>query len=675
MPFCLQQQDAEKIKQAIRSGKLNPAKLVEMTSQQRRAFLADLVGTENAKEVNLAFEKKLLLVNQEKAMYDWAKDITGMSKEAKEATLQKIRDTYAEKKRRVYSPAENEKFLNEIVSDVYSKKFKTEVTLEEAQTITELSQDFKKAKAKTGDVTKWKTEDFVQTGSKEDAILRGATETALNNYIGGLKAEANKVLFINPFKVRGLMEKARAVSVDAKISLKFIAQNARSVKASVDNSLWGRQGIKAFFTHPTIWAKNFSKSFVDIGQVMKTGNKAGDAIIDAEKAEIYSRENYAKGRYERGEKLDIGIKEEEFPTSAPSKIPALGRLFKAAEVAYEAGAMRLRSDIADKTYSIAEQGGIDMTSELEIGGINKMVNSMTGRGALGRVEGASEILNLALFAVKFFKSNLDVLTAPFKLLSGESTFAKRRAAINTLKIVSGIATILIIANALDDDSVDFSAISANFGKIRAGNMRFDVTGGMSSLVILLARLATQSTKSSVTGITKQFGEGYGSTTGMDAFWNFTENKFSPMFSVVKELVDQKTFEGEKPTVINQLQNLTVPIVIESGIDAYQKEDIANALLVLIADGIGISANVYSYNSNWEVNPGKELIQFKEKVGKDKFKEANAEFNGLVNKKIVELKADEKWKAMSDEDKQKKLLSEKTKIKDKIFRSYRFKYRR
>ena len=139
MPFCLQLEEANKIKATIRSGKLSPEKMVAMTSQERRAFLAEIVGTENAKEVNLLFERKLLLKNQERAMYDWAAEITGLSKEQKEATREKIRETYAEKKRMVEDPAENEKFLNEIVADTYSKKFKTEITLDEAQTITELS--------------------------------------------------------------------------------------------------------------------------------------------------------------------------------------------------------------------------------------------------------------------------------------------------------------------------------------------------------------------------------------------------------------------------------------------------------------------------------------------------------------------------------------------------------
>jgi len=674
MVFCLPLNEANKIREAIRSGALSPDKLNKMTSQERRNFLANLVGAENAKEVNLLFEKKILLKNQEKAMSDWAREIIGLSKEQKEATLEKIRKTYADKKRRLQDPKENEKFLNEITSDVFSKKFKTEVSLKEAQTITELSQDVKRARetlsTKVNDKFEYKSEaDRLKFG-----IDFGATKVALDNYTGGLKAEANKEFFVNPLKVHGLMEKIEALSLDARIAQKFIADNSRAIKASVDNSFWGRQGIKVLFTHPKTWAKNFAESWKDIFTILKEGNKSGEAILDGVKAEIYSRTNYLNGRYELGKKLDIGTGEEEFPTSAPSKIPGLGRLFKAAEVSYEAGAMRLRADVADTVYGLAEQAGVDMKNKIEVGSINEMVNSMTGRGRLGRLEGAAKAINSVFFSVKFFKSNLDTLT--LHAFSGEfSKFARKQAATNLLKIVSGITMILLLSSASDEDSVDWDSRSANFGKIRLGNKRFDITGGMSSLIILASRIATQQTKSSVTGIIKDLDGGFGSPTGMDVLWNFTENKFSPMFSVIKELIDQKTFDGEEPTVVNQLANLTVPIIIESGIDASQKEDLANTLLVIIADGLGISANVYSYNSNWSIKPGKELIQFKEKVGQEKFEEANDKYNRLVNEKIIELNKDSDYKKLDEEDKQKKLTSEKNKIKSKIFREHRFKYRR
>ena len=406
--FCLIPKLAEKVKQAIRSGKLNPERLNEMTSIERRGLLTEIVGEGAAKEVNLLFEKKLLLKNQEAAMYDWAGEITGITKEAKEATLAKIRQAFADKNRRLYEPKESENFLNELTSDIYGKKYKTEVSLEEAQIITELAQDSKMAQAKMKPDFTWKT--------KADGLDFGAKKVALDNYVSALKLEASQKKLISPLKEKGIEAKARIMLENAKVSANFIAENSRAIVASIDNSFFGRQGIKALLNpkYTKLWVNSFIKSWSDIGKTLKDANKAGDAIIDATKADIYSSKNYLNGRYEgkagkgaKGTSLEIGMREEPFPTSFPSKIPVFGRFFRASEVAYEAGAMRLRKGIADKLYSMAEKNGVDMTSNFEIGSINELANSITGRGTFGKKAGEMEkVVNKAFFQLSFSNQTL-----------------------------------------------------------------------------------------------------------------------------------------------------------------------------------------------------------------------------------------------------------------------------
>ena len=660
MAYCLPRNEAQKIKDAIVSGKLNPDKLNNMSSANRRAFLTDLVGELNAKQVNLLFERKLLLKNQERAMSDWAREITGMSKEAKEATLKKIRQTYADKKRRLYEPQENEVFLNEIISDVYSKKLRTEVTLNEAQTITELGADVAKNHAKMNEDFTW--------DSKQDAVNFGASKVAFDNYVGGLKTDVLKRPLVNPLTQKGI-GKFDALIENSKISLNFIADNSRAIVASLDNSFWGRQGLKVMLNpkYADIWAKNFTKSFVDIAKTLKGGNKAGDAIIDGVKAEIYSRENYLNGRYEKGKKLDIGVGEEEFPTSAPSKIPALGRLFRASEVAYEAGAMRMRVDIADRLYKLAEKNSVDLTNKKTVGDINLLVNSMTGRGRLGISEGKQVLINKAFFSIKKVKSDIDFLTDALK--SSKDPFVRKQAAQNLLMVGGSIATILAIANQLDPDSVEEDTRSANFGKIRVGDTRFDVTGGMTPLLILATRIARQSKKSSITGEVATLGKKFGSPTGTDVLWNFTENKFSPAFSTIAHLIDQQTFKKEVPTLLTELQNLTVPLIIQEGQTAKQNEHSADLLLILLAESFGISANTYSINTNWEQSDSQEMKRFKEKVGEKKFEQANDEFNKNMRDWLTKEQKTTEYKNLSDEDKSKLITRQRRTEKSDMFDKY------
>ena len=662
MIFCLPPQYVEKMKTAISSGRLNPEKLNNMTSAQRREFLSGIVGKENAKEVNLLFEKKLLLKNQEKAMTDWARETTGMSKEAKEKTLEKIKKTYAEKKRRLENPKENEKFLNEITSDVYSKKMNTDITLNEAQNITELSSDVIKYREKLKSDFTWNT--------KQDGINYGASKVAFENYTNALRSDALKRPLLAPTSPAKIIE-------DAYIAFNFIADNSRSLLATFDNSFWGRQGIKVAFDPRFTgkWAKNFAKSFKDIGQTLKSGNKKGDAIIDATKAEIYSRKNYLNGRYELGKKLDIKGMEEEFPTSFPSRIPVLGRFFKAAEVAYEAGAMRLRADVADAMYMMAEKVGRDLKNKVTVGDINLTVNSITGRGALPVGEEYQAIANKAFFSIKFLKANLDTLMSPLALLKDPTSFAKQQAAKNLLSIVSVVGSILGIAKALDPDSVSFDPRSTNFGKIKIGDTRFDITGGMSSIITLVSRIATQASTSSVTGKVTKLGEGYGAPTGMDVFWNFVNNKFSPIASVISDLVQQETFEGDKPSITSIAKGLTVPIIMQELASSSQNEKSANLMLILISEALGVSANTYGLRTNWQQSTSKELLQFKDKVGDKEFKKANNEFNKRANDWFSEIKDSDEYKNLTDDDKTKLISGERTNIKEKIFREYNFRYRK
>ena len=665
MPLvCLPEGIATRIKRAIKTGKISPDKLKVMTSAERRSFLARIVGVENAQEINLLFERKMLLKDQEKAMYSWATDITGMSKKAKAETLAKIKQAFADKQRRLFEPAENEKFLNEITSDAFSKKYRTEVSLEEAQKITELTSGLRKAKAKMNPDFTWNT--------KQEGLDFGASKVALDNYVGDLKLEAGRKEFISPFRAKGIFEKGRAIGEDVGIIFDFVAANSRSIVASVDNSWWGRQGRKTLVTNPRAWGRNFLKSWDDMYKILRHGKHRGDSIIDGVKAEIYSRKNYLNGRYQRGIKLDIGTGEEAFPTSAPAKIPFFGRIFKASEIAYEAGAMRMRVDVADQVYTLAEKNGIDLADKFEVGSLNEVVNSLTGRGRLKIAEGAQATVNKAFFSIKFFKSNWDTLT----LHTGSklSPFARKLAAINLLKIISSIGVILGTAWAFKPESVEWNLTSANSGKLTLGNTRFDITGGMASLVTVVSRILAQSTKSSVTEITTELGEGYMAPTGMDVLWNFTENKFSPMFSVIKAMIEQKTFEGEKPTITTTAKGLGVPIIIQEGFEIYQDPNSANIILSLIAEGLGISANTYSFKTNWENSTSKELIQFNATIGKEEFQKANDRFNTEVNEFILEVRDDEDYQALTDEDKKQLLTWKKNKIKQEIFEDYDFKYK-
>lgn len=554
MAFCLVPRVAEKFKKALIEGKLDPRVLSEMSSAERRAVFEKHVGKGNAEAVNTLFESKLILKNQQQGMISWAKRVLKDQPGPLRDVISKV-----ERMDKVLDPKDQQAFLEDLVAH----KLGTRVTFEEAAKITELSKRIKETKG---------------VGDRMDY---GRAAQSLEDYVSELKRNSEK-LSLAEFK-----------NNPGKTTLKGISNFAgqtKAIKASMDNSAIFRQGWKTIWTHPTIWADNALKSFSNI---IKTFGK--DNVMFELNADIKSRPNYD---LMRKAKLDVGIKEESFPTALPEKIPLFGKLYKASEVGFTAFLRKTRADIFDRYIDIAKKSNVDLTNE-ELLSIGKLVNSLTGRGDLGSLERAAGTINNVFFSPRMIKAHIDTLTQPFTGAGG-SNFVRKQAAINLVKIIGGTAAILGVAKLTNKNSVDFDPRSADFGKIKVGNSRFDVSGGASSLVTLASRLLTMSSKSSTTGnITKLNAKDksgnpkFGAQTGTDVVYSFFENKLSPVSSVVKDLLKGSTFAGGKPTVSGEAQNLLVPLPITTGLELHNTPGAANTLIGLIADALGISVNTYA----------------------------------------------------------------------------------
>lgn len=568
MGFCLPKEFANKFLAALKDGTIDPAKLIDMSSEERRAFFKDIVGEADAREVNALLESKLLLTDQKRGMVAWAKKISGISEAARADMISKI-----EKMNKVLDANDQHSFLE----DLASKKLGTDITFEEAKTVAALSKKVTDTKAAI------KPEDPVGSPSR---LEYGAKYVALQNYIHELKLSNSKATVastLSDIKTSPVRSAVTAVSKLAGI--------AKGLKASFDDSYAGRQGFKAIFTNPVLWARNFMQTFSYIAEQL--GKKGTDnTVMDAIKADIFSRPNALDGTY-KAMKLDVGLTSEEaYPSSLPEHIPVLGRLYKASEAAYNGMAIRLRADIADKVIEVAKANDHDLTDKLNIESLGRLVNSLTGRGHLGSLEKIGGTVNTLFFSPKSLKASFDFLTV--HATDPMSSYARMQAAKNLLKVTAGIATILSISNALAPGSVDSDPRSADFGKIKIGDTRFDVSGGMLSLVTLASRLATLSTKSSTTGKITPLNSGkYGSQTGLDVAVNFATNKASPLASVLLDFLKGTTFQGGKPTAGGEMQNLLMPLPITNMQELMSNPNAANPLLAEIADAFGFVTNTYS----------------------------------------------------------------------------------
>lgn len=561
MSFCLPKFAASEMLKSLKDGTINPEKLSDMTSKDRRDFFKGIVGEENATNVNSLFESKLLLKNQQQGMITWAKELTGIKPEIKRDILTRVG-----KMTEILEPKQLDLFME----DLAAKRLGVSVTANEAAEIARLSSEIDRTK------------------DGEDRVVYGRAKVAFYNYINDLKEDAEK-----------LTVKERLQPKNYTRQMVEGAGIAKSLKASLDNSAIFRQGWKVMFTDSKEWFANAKKTFSDIQRTL-----GGEKVMDELMADILSRPTYDKMVKA---KLAVGNIEEAYPSSLPEKVPGFGRLYKASETAYTGFIYKTRADVFDKYLEIAKQTGIDVTDKDQLLSIGRLVNALTGRSNLGAFEPAANAFNNIFFSPRFAVSHFEFLTA--HTFNDMTPFAKKMAIKNLAKYVAGVAVILGIANAVKSGSVELDPRSSDFGKIKIGSSRFDVTGGAASVATLAARILTLSSKSTSTGQVNPLNSGkFRAATGMDVLVNFLENKASPVASVFRDYFKGKDANGNKPTLVNEAGNLLLPLPISNMLQNVNDPNSANLLASIIADGLGISVNSYGGSAQLIADDKENVLQ-------------------------------------------------------------------
>ena len=662
MPFCLTQSIAEKIKQAIRKGEFEPNKLTEMTSKEARDYWAKFMGKENAVEVNLLYEKKLLLKNQIKAEMDFFREILGDKEylKQKENLRQKAQERAEVKKQRIFDPVEGEKVLGEIINEAYNKKYKTEITQEEAITILDLDNKKSELLEKGFNDKKWL--------SPEHKLEYGEAKQFYDRYIDGLK-NGDKTLkemledYGQEVGIKWETNKPGAILKVIGDTLKTSFDSVVSVVGSLDNSFLGRQGGLTLMESPKTWwnmAKKSTNNFVD---TITKGKPNANMAMDVIWADIKSEPFYIDGTYQ---KAGLFPKTEEaYPTSIPERIPVVGRAFKASEVAFVGSALEARA----KLFNIlAEKQVLD---DAAINDIGKQVLAITARGKVGRV-GGSAIVSRLLWAPRMIKADWDVLTAHTFGAGLETKVARKTAWKRLASVVALTAGYVAIAEAMGAD-IEKDPRSSDFLAVKIGNTHFKAPfiRGIPQLVTLFARLITSSSKNTQTGVIKELNTGeFGSKTLFDVGMDYLTNKTQPVVRAGISLAKGRDITGKKPT-FKSIFGGFLPITIQNTLGL--KDDMSlEAVTGVLLDFFGESTNTYIQEDDWSQKTTKEMTGFKSKVGESNFLKANDEYNKQYNDWINMVKKNEKYINMSDDEKQKLVAQKKSLLKNAIFKKYGYK---
>ena len=192
MAFCLTKDQENKLRDAFVDGKLDPFKLAEMSSAERRTKLEQFIDPENAENVNSLFESKLLLKNQVIGFQTWAKSLVGVKQKIKRDLLTKI-DRLSEIG--VLNPAD----LKSFSEDLARTRLGFAMTFEDAKAINDLSVERVEAKdiweKKFNSNENWVSDPL---GTRKEWITDlvgldyGLKQVALENYVTELKLQAER---------------------------------------------------------------------------------------------------------------------------------------------------------------------------------------------------------------------------------------------------------------------------------------------------------------------------------------------------------------------------------------------------------------------------------------------------------------------------------------------------
>ena len=405
----------------------------------------------------------------------------------------------------------------------------------------------------------------------------------------------------------------------------------RSIMATADLSAPLRQGI-FLVGRPKQWGPAFKDMFK-----YALNEKSYKGLMD----DIQKRPTYLKMRENKLALTDIGNnlgkREEEFMTNLVEKIPVFGRLSRASSRAYSGFLNKLRADTFDDLLNKAKQQGV-LTPEVERN-IAKFVNSATGRGELGAtLSKAQPILNATLFSPRLIASRVNLLNPVQYAKLDPFT---RKEAIKSLLTFAGTGMTVLTLAKLGGAEVGADPRSADFGKIKVGNTRFDIWGGFQQYIRAAAQLITGQKISTTTGKLMTSGEGYKSQSRFDIALQFAETKESPIASFISTLLKGQTPIGGQLDVPKEIREMFIPLVWQSTVEAMKEHGIVGGAATAIPSMLGVGTQTYTtpefdINKMYEV-PTYTLLDQLEKMPKDQANKIAAQIKKERPDKFASLK--------------------------------------
>lgn len=357
--------------------------------------------------------------------------------------------------------------------------------------------------------------------------------------------------------------------------------------ASIDLSAPFRQGVIGVMSQSPIKTGRQIRQMWEFWKRPKTYDKW---LSELKSSEFYPLLK-ASGLYVAEQNGKLSAMEEQFMNNLGNKIPIIGQsynikgkkiggldLYKRSEAAYTGFLNNMRVQSFMEGADLLKEQGYTMAANPQVfKDWAKFCNSATGRGDMNPQLAVA--LSPVFFSPRLIKARLEVLGLSPAYYSRMNP-AARAMALKTMGRFMASTSLLIGIAALwynndDDDktSVELDPRSTDFGKIKLGNTRLDITGGMAVYYRTLAQFASGQKKSSTTGRIEDLNQGFGKTTRKDVAEQFFANKLAPFPSrfyqwanlTEKEKANRIAEEEGEDNAFNRMgipvavQDLTIPL--------------------------------------------------------------------------------------------------------------------
>jgi hypothetical protein len=332
---------------------------------------------------------------------------------------------------------------------------------------------------------------------------------------------------------------ARGAPVHKTIqSLVNLINVPRAVMSSYDLSFIARQLLVAGARHPAMLADSIKQGLRGSGQ----NYGAIRAALEAHP------------RYQQALEMGLPLTDLEGPISKTEeayighnfaeKIPVAGRGIKFSAQAYTTAINHMRMEMFDKLMTHAEGLGLDPYAPSRsamirhgvsvshrgesIGqSIARYIGTATGRGDIGPLTKHATSLNALMFSPRLAASRFNLLSPAY--YASLDPIARREALRSMAHVFGGVGSVLGLAKLAGANVNLTDPTNADWAKIRLGNTRIDLLGGLQQPIRLGAQLAEGKVTSSTTGKTLGLGpSGPGKLSRGDILQRFAESKLAPV---------------------------------------------------------------------------------------------------------------------------------------------------